>query len=99
MKLSVSTINASKIEPEEAKDKKPAYKKLPNIYALTSDLNQRIKAQLKQIGFKNVHQELNEPQLREIFEESQLIFNDNETSEENSEKDSSFSSDEDDADE
>lgn len=54
-----------KIFEEEEKandnDDQPNRRKIPNIYALTSDLNQRLKAQLKLIGFKNVYQELNEP--------------------------------------
>lgn len=49
--------------------------KSPYVYALTSDLDQRLKVNLKQVGFRNVYSELNEAQMREIFTDSNLVFN------------------------
>ena len=49
--------------------------KSPYVYALTSDLDQRLMVNLKQVGFRNVYQELNEAQMREIFTDSNLVFN------------------------
>ena len=48
-----------------------------------------MKSQLKQIGFKNVYQELNDVQIKEILADSDLVFNDQESSDDNSELDSS----------
>ena len=47
----------------------------PNVYALTSDLDKRLKAQLESIGFKNVYQELTDDSLRLILTDSNLVFN------------------------
>ena len=48
----------------------------PKIFALTSNSDPEIVEELIAIGFTNVYSELNEKSLREMFQKSNLIFND-----------------------